>query len=454
MQNVSYQPLLSRALAMIVAADMLCALSPAWALAPGEDGVVVTLPVSGISDIAQAAVVDPDGGVVLAGTSGGNTTVLARITSSGVIDAGFGASGYSVPNFSGATGGDGLRALVRMPDNSGRYIGCGVYGSNVTGNDFFIARFLSDGSLDTSFNGVGYVVTSFNSGSSEQCNAVAIQSDGMIVSAGLTQSGHLHVALTRHTADGVPDAMFGTAGKVQIDASAGLNGDSEARALVLQPNGDLLIAGYALGSSNIDFMVMRLKPADGSPDPNFGTSGITRTPIGTSEDIANAMVLQPNGAIVLAGSSYGADGHRHFALARYSQFGVLDTSFNGTGKVTTNVGPSDDYAYALLLMPWGRLVAGGNSRVNTSSSETDVAVAAYNADGTLDRFFGTAGKRTVNVSQLEDTAYALVSDLSGERFWAVGTAAAGLSPNQDFLAIDFGLPDTIFRHGFETSTAP
>ena len=199
---------------------------------------------------------------------------------------------------------------------------------------------------------------------------------------------------------------------------------------------------------------MRLNGADGTPDVNFGTAGITRTPIGTGEDIANAMLLQPNGRIVLAGSTYDAvAGHRDFALARYTTGGILDPDFSG-GKVTTAVGPSDDYAFSLLLMPWGRIVAAGSARINTSNAETDLAIVAYNADGTLDRFFGNAGKRMLSISTLADSVYGLASDIGGARFWAVGTAAAGMNPNQDFLAVEFGLPDTIFRHGFDTNTAP
>jgi uncharacterized delta-60 repeat protein len=427
---------------------------PASALAPGEDGVIVTIPVSGISDVAQAVAIDPGGNIVLVGSAGGNYSALARITPSGAPDLGFGSGGgIATPDFSSSTGGDGLLAIVRTSD--GAYVGCGPFNSPTTGNDFFVARFDSSGALDGTFNSVGYAVTPFTaSASNEQCNAVAVQTDGMIVSAGYrSASGHLHVALTRHTALGQLDATFGNGGKLDIDASANLNGDSEARALLLQPDGQLLIAGYALGSGTDDFLVMRLNSADGTPDLNFGTGGITRTPIGTGEDIANAIVLQPNGRIVLAGSTYAADGHRDFALARYTTGGVLDPDFSG-GKVTTPVGPSDDYAYALLLMPWGRLVAAGSARINTSNAETDLAVVAYNANGTLDRFFGDAGKRMLSVSSLVDSIFGLASDIDGARFWAVGTAAGGINPNQDFLAVEFGLPDTIFRHGFETNSAP
>jgi len=261
--------------------------------------------------------------------------------------------------------------------------------------------------------------------------------------------------LTRHTALGQLDSNFGSGGELVIDASATLSGDSEARALLVQADGKLLVAGYAVGAGSDDFLVMRLNAVDGSPDSNFGTNGITRTPIGTSEDIANAMVLQSDGRIVLAGSAYAADGHRDFALARYTTAGVLDsTTFGIGGKVTTPVGPSDDYAYALLVMPWGRFVAAGSARISTGGPGTDLAIVAYNADGSLDRYFGINGKRMLNISTLDDIAYGLVSDIGGTRLWAVGTAAPGMNPNQDFLAVEFGLPDTIFRHGFETATAP
>ena len=426
----------------------------ALALAPGEDGVRITIPVSGIADYAQAAAVDADGNLVMAGSNGGNSSVLARITRAGALDGTFGIGGIDIIDLSVSLG-DGLRALVRMDD--GRYVGCGVFFSPGTATDFVVARFMSDGTPDLSFDGVGFAVTSFlqsGPGGSlfDQCNAVAIQADGMIVSAGFTaENGPNHVALTRHTASGQPDTLFGVGGKVDINAAATSNGNSEARALAIQPDGKLLVAGYAFGPGNSELLVMRLN-SDGSPDNTFGIGGITRTPVGTGEDMANAMVLQPDGRIVIAGSTIVADGRRDFAVARYTTNGVLDPSFGTGGLVTTPVGPSDDIAYALTLMPWGRLVAAGSARVSTSSSGNDLALVSYNADGSLDRYFGDLGTRMVDVSDFDDIIYGLVNDIDGEHFWAAGTAAP--TNNQDFLAIEFGLPDTIFRHGFDSNTAP
>ncbi len=428
---------------------LVLAAGIAAALPPGADGVRVTVPVSGIYDAAQGVAVDPSGTFVMAGSAGGGQTALVRLTPTGALDGSFGSGGIALHDLSPSQG-DTLRAIVRLDD--GRYVTCGTYFSAGTATDFLVARFADDGSLDTTFNGSGFAVTSFlqsGPGGSlfDQCNAVAVQADGMIVSAGFTaEAGPNHVALTRHDANGTIDSGFGTGGKVDINAAATSNGNSEARALLVLPDGKLLVAGYASGPGNSEFLVMRLN-SDGTPDTSFGGTGIVRTPVGTGEDIANAMVRQPDGRIVLAGSMLAADGRRDFALARYTSGGTLDPAFGVGGLVTTAVGPGDDIAYALLLMPWGRLIAAGSARVSIGGSGTDLALVSYNENGSVDGYFGDAGKRMLNIDAMDDIVFGLGSDIAGTRFWAVGTAAP--TTNQDFLAVEFGLDDTIFRNGFE-----
>jgi len=436
----------------------LFATPSAFALDPGEDGVRVTIPVSALDDTAYAVAVDPAGNLVMAGTDAGARSILASITRTGAMNGAFGTGGIAIHDLA-TTQGDALRALVRMPD--GRYVGCGqFFNTGGSATDFAAARFMSDGSLDATFDGVGYVVTPFalsGAGGSlyDQCNAVAVQADGSVVSAGYTsEAGPPHVGVTRHTASGQLDTSFGTGGRLDINAGATSNGSSEARAVLIQPDGKILIAGYATGQFNDEFLVMRLD-TDGSLDDGFGSLGVARTGVGTGEDIANAMVLQPDGRIVLAGSAVAADGRRDFALVRYLADGSLDASFGTGGIVTTPVGPGDDIARSLVRMPWGRLVAGGSARISTSAGGTDLALVAYNADGTLDRYFGDLGTRRVNVSAVttaDDVAYGLAVDLDGQHFWAVGTATP--VSTADFMAIEFGLPDTIFRHGFDSNTAP
>jgi uncharacterized delta-60 repeat protein len=439
---------------LVFALALGAASSPALALAPGEIGSLLTFPVSNTSDDAHAAVMDPDDALVMVGSANsGASSALARMSPEGLADGTFGTSGILGYNFSPALG-DQLRAIVRMGD--GRYAACGeIFSSGGTARDFLTARFNSDGTLDSSFNLSGWADTPFlGSGVAglliDSCNAVAVQADGKIISAGYTQQfGPQRVALVRYATDGTLDGTFGIGGKLVIDASASTAGDSSAQALLIQPDGKLLIAGNAAGVSNSDFLMMRLN-GDGTPDSGFGTNGIVRTPVGTGADIANAMVLQPDGKIVLAGQA-AVGGFADFALVRYTSTGAVDATFGTGGLVMTAVGPGEDIAYALALMPWGRLVAAGSARISTSAQGTDIAAVAYNADGSLDRYFGNNGKVMVQATAHPDEQiYGLAMDASHTHLWAVGSGVP--AADRDFLVLQFGLPDTIFRNGFQTPT--
>ncbi|MCZ7624563.1 MAG: delta-60 repeat domain-containing protein [Candidatus Methylomirabilis sp.] len=156
-----------------------------------------------------------------------------------------------------------------------------------------------------------------------------------------------------------------------------------ARALVLQPDGKLVAAGVADANFGTpDFALARYN-ADGSLDTTFGTGGKVTTDFGGlfGNDDARALVIQPDGKLVAAGVSDG-----NSALARHNPDGELDTSFNGTGKVTTGVGNGG--ASALVLQPDGKLVAASLAVVGLF---TDFGLARYNPDGSLDGTFGVGG---------------------------------------------------------------
>src|SRR5207237_273499 len=144
--------------------------------------------------------------------------------------------------------------------------------------------------------------------------------------------------------------------------------------------------------------------ATGGLDSTFGTGGKVGTPIGSIDDEASALVVQPDGKLVAAGYS-DRGGNTTFALARYNAAGSLDTSFGTGGKVTTAIGSTDDKAIALVLQPDGKLVAAGYSK---GGSNIAFALARYNADGSLDASFGTAGKVTTAVESIDDVAFALL----------------------------------------------
>lgn len=132
--------------------------------------------------------------------------------------------------------------------------------------------------------------------------------------------------------------------------------------------------------------------APGDLDTTFNGTGKVTTAIGSGNDRAFGMTVQNDGKVVVVGSS-----SNHFAVVRYNPDGSLDTTFgmNQNGKVTTNFGGHADIAYCVAVQPDGKIVAGGE--YDPQSQVGYFALARYNADGTLDASFGSGGKKTTSL---------------------------------------------------------
>src|SRR5438874_2685597 len=164
----------------------------------------------------------------------------------------------------------------------------------------------------------------------------------------------LMASATSSAAPGSLDATFGTGGKVTTSFS----GSADMNALVVQPDGKLVAAGVVFNGVRWDFALARYN-TDGSLDTTFGTGGKIVTAIGTDGTGASALVLQPDGKLVAAGATTSDGSTYDFTVVRYNTHGSLDPTFGTGGKVTTAVGTGDDVAFALALQPDGNLVAGG-----------------------------------------------------------------------------------------------
>jgi len=255
------------------------------------------------------------------------------------------------------------------------------------------------GDLDPTF-GVGGKVTTLVS-PYDWLYALVLQPDGKLVAAGRAEpGGHFYeFALLRYNADGSLDTTFGSGGIVTTPIGCSF---AELRALVQQPDGRLVAAGYGNVSAPdgqclvTNFALARYN-ADGSLDASFGTNGKVTTGFGDWSD-AYALVLQPDGKLVAAGSGWGFG--PGFVLARYNADGSLDTTFGNGGKVRTVIqDPSaQEGAYALALQPDGKLVAAGYVEYCPyyCPDHFDWALARYNADGSLDTTFGNGGKVTTS----------------------------------------------------------
>jgi len=210
------------------------------------------------------------------------------------------------------------------------------------------------------------------------------------------------ITVTVRGVAGALDTSFAASGR-QI-TPVGVT-DDYANAMVIQPDGRILVGGYSNGTST-DFALVRYL-RDGGLDPSFGTAGKVTTAIGTSTDVANAIALQADGKILLAGSTVVEAKGKSFAVARYNADGSLDAGFGSGGKVVTSFGSQSDEAFAMVAQPDGKIVVGGHTK--SVDRGVDFALARYNSDGSLDAGFGTGGKVVTAIVGLDgrDSVYAL-----------------------------------------------
>ncbi|MEA2114157.1 MAG: delta-60 repeat domain-containing protein [Thermodesulfobacteriota bacterium] len=179
------------------------------------------------------------------------------------------------------------------------------------------------------------------------------------------------------------DPGFGNDGRVAVEL--GVYGD-RANAVVVQPDGRIIVAGSSSNTSDLDFMLFRLL-ADGSLDPEFNYDGTVTSSVGPSDDEIMALVLQDDGKIIAAGySSNGTD--RDFALARYNSDGSLDRNFGQEGMVVSSVGNSDDEITGLALQEDGAFVVTGSA---LGTAGRVIVLGRYLADGSLDTGFADDG---------------------------------------------------------------
>jgi uncharacterized delta-60 repeat protein len=360
-------------------------------------GGKVTTDFAGGNDTAFAMAIQADGKIVAAGSTNGDLFALARYRPDGSPDPAFGG-GKVTTDFGGS---DQVLAVAIQAD--GKIVATGL--TDASGNnDFALARYTSDGTLDPTFSGDGKLTTDFRGGN-DIAYGVAIQQDGKVVAAG-TASGEF--ALARYNPDGSLDSSFGTGGKV----TTRFTGDDAAHAVVIQSNGKIVVVG---NGDQGGFELARYTQ-HGRLDPSFGTRGKVTTDFGGNAP-ALAVAIQADGKIVTAGH-IETSVIRDFALARYNPDGSLDPTFSGDGKLTTDFGGSDQ-VLAVAIQADGKIVAAG---LTDASGNNDFALARYTSDGTLDPTFSGDGKLTTDFGG-NDIAYGVAIQRDG-KIVAAGTTGA------------------------------
>ncbi|GEM82054.1 delta-60 repeat domain-containing protein [Meiothermus hypogaeus] len=184
------------------------------------------------------------------------------------------------------------------------------------------------------------------------------------------------------------DTSFGNGGIVTTPVTSA-NAKIWITSLIVQPDRKIVVAGYiekVVSPSYVDDIILLRYNPDGTLDTTFGNEGTVVTSLSDYSDRAHALVLQPDGKLVVAGSTANSN-YYEIALVRYNEYGKLDTSFDGDGIVVASPGPYSDEAYALLLLPGGKLLVGGYSDKGAPNYETPVLLR-YNSDGSQDASFG------------------------------------------------------------------
>ncbi|MXN93297.1 T9SS type A sorting domain-containing protein [Flavobacterium sp. Sd200] len=204
-----------------------------------------------------------------------------------------------------------------------------------------------------------------------------------------------------------------TATKYTIDFNGG---DDHAMAACKGANGSgkTYFAGYSSSGNTTTFAVACLRP--GGLDSSFNITGKVTTAIGSTDDRAYAISFQTDRKIVVAGYTTTASG-KDFALVRYLEDGSPDTTFGTNGIVITDFYGGEDQANAIIVLPSGKILAGGFA---TNNGQKDFAVVRYNANGTLDTTFNSTGKLTTHYYG-DDRINAMVRDAATEAIYAVGS---------------------------------
>jgi uncharacterized delta-60 repeat protein len=295
----------------------------------------------------------PSNEILAAGGAGGDFA-LARYDKDGALDAGFDGDGKVTTLFAG--GGAAAFAVVRQTDNK-------LVAAGTANGEFALARYETNASLDSTFGSGGKVVTTI--GSNAEVHALLLQPDGKLVAAGVTfVSGAGNFALARYNPGGTLDPTFGVGGLVTTDFGANDRGLDA----VLQDDGKVVVAGESTG----DVALARYN-SDGSLDATFGSGGKVVTDLGADLARASAVDLDSAGNIVAAGTFFTTP--KEFLVLRYTPTGTLDSTFGSGGVAVASFGSGFTEGEALDIESNGKLLVAGHHGATLQTE--DFALARF-----------------------------------------------------------------------------
>ena len=339
----------------------------------GNKGVVITL--FGNQNWANSVAIQSDGKIVVAGSterpSGNTDFLLIRYLSQGTLDSSFGNNGIVTIDFDSSVG-----ASCICIQTDGKIVVAGGSLQNIA-----LARYNSNGTLDESFGQSGKIITDANIHG--YANTIALQADTNILIGGNLYTGSgSDFALLRFKKSGILDSSFGKNGVTTSHIS---NQSSEICKIAISKEGAIFAAGRAHTLDDKWMFGIVKYDKNGKIDTTYGTQGVVLMNIATgTKDFANAAALTADDKIYVAGISINSYTSQQFALVRLNQKGNSDTSFGRFGIVTNDFGSANSEAYSTCLQRDGKIIVAG-------SKDGNFALTRYDSTGVIDTFFGVKG---------------------------------------------------------------
>jgi uncharacterized delta-60 repeat protein len=309
--------------------------------------------------------------------------------------------------------------------SDGKIVAAGI---GVFGNDFndMLVRLNTDGTLDTTFglNGVANISPT-GAINDDGFFGVAIQPDGKIIAAAAAING---VQVVRVESNGNLDTSFGTGGFTSL-----ISLEFGAGSLALEADGKILLAAGSINPS-----VMARFNSSGQLDTSFGNGGMVNLQYGSPTQIA----AQANGKILVTSGGFekivfAAPAALAGSITRYNSNGTIDTTFGAAGMAASVASAS-----SLVLQTDGKIVVAGaiTSKVNAPLTANNIGfgIVRYNPNGSLDSTFGSRGVAITDfgASYNNSGAFAVAVQSTGD---IVAAGAAGFSASSTFMSSSFGL---------------